>query len=99
MMAKKTKIEIDDQPQLPGTEDERDDVLIKAAKRYQAMIRERKEVAEREESAHNRLCELMHEKGIEQYQYKGLIILLNKTEKAKVRLAAAPEASDNGDGE
>lgn len=93
-MAKK-KAQIDDHPQLPGTEDERDDVLIKAAKRYRAMIAERKEVAEREESAHNRLCELMHEKGIEQYQYKGLIILLNKSEKAKVRLNAEP--SDNGD--
>lgn len=91
----KAKAGIDDQPQLPGTEDERDDVLIKAAKRYRTLILERKEVAEREDAAHARLCDLMHEKEIEQYQYKGLVILLSKSEKAKVKV----ETQANGEEE
>lgn len=101
-MAKKKAV-IDDQPQLPGVEDERDEVLIKAAKRYRSLMLERKEAGEREEEAHERLKNLMHEKKdangdpLQQYQYKGLIILLNMSEKCQVKLKAEP--SNNGEAE
>jgi hypothetical protein len=98
-VAKKKSAVIDDHPQLPGVEDERDEVLIKAAKRYRSLMLERKEAGEREESAHTRLKEIMEEKGMTQYQYKGLIILMDVSKKCKVKLQAEPAPSANGESE
>lgn len=97
------RVEIDDHPQLPGTEDERDDKLIRAAKRYQSLHTQLKEAAAELEEAHTALLNVMHEKGIQKYRYKKLLIEIGQKERAKVKTATneqePAEESENGDGE
>jgi predicted HTH domain antitoxin len=83
-MARK-RVEIDDHPQLPGTEDERDDTLIRAAKRYQSNLATLKEASSDLQVSHDALKELMHKKGITKYRYKKLQIVLDLSEKCKVK--------------
>lgn len=87
-MAKKkrkaTAADIDTDPQLPGMEDKKDDALIRAAKNYANKRQAKVAAMGQEKAAHEAVKNLMHERGIAKYRYKGLEITLDITEKAAV---------------
>ena len=97
MAKKKVKGDDGDHPQLPGTEDERDESLIRAAKRYRQRMLERKAAGDEEESAHESLLRMMHERGITSYRYKDLQVDLDTKEKVKVKVRSAEAEDDGGD--
>lgn len=96
MMAKKTKIEIDDQPQLPAMEDEKIPELISAAKRFYRNRRLLKDAASDLQASADAVLKIMHERNIPTYNYKGLEVTIAQMEKLKVKVG---DASKNGDGE
>jgi hypothetical protein len=83
-MAKKKQPDDEEGPALPGMEDERDDALIRAAKKYRKFMLDRKAAGELESDAHGQLIELMHDRGITAYSYRGVKLVLNVNEKCKV---------------
>lgn len=96
-MATKTKPGVDDQPQIPELQDEKDEKLIAAAKRYHSEHTKLVDASKNLDSAHEVVKKLMHERGITKYRYKKLSIEVVLKERVKVK-TDAEEPSKNGDG-
>lgn len=83
-MAKKKPPPVDDQPQIPDLQDERDEALIRAAKKYQRILNQKKESSRQLEEAHDAILKIMHQNGITKYRYKSLSIEIGAKERARV---------------
>lgn len=83
-----------DAPQIPELADEKDDELIRLAKRYNSNMKKLKDASSDLQSSQDALKEAMHKRGITRYRYGKLEIDLAVTEKAKVR-----EKDDEADNE
>jgi hypothetical protein len=104
-MVRKRAGAVDDHPQIPEMQDEKDDALIRAAKAYNVVYNRLRDAAADLETKHEALKKLMHERGITKYRYGKLLVTLENKEKAKVKTdvedepPAEGEAESNGEAE
>lgn len=65
-----------------------------AAKRYYALMLDRKAAGEDEKAAHDTLLNCMMEEGLEHYEYQGLTVDLDTKKKCAVKMAGESNGDD-----
>jgi len=93
-MATKTKAPIDETQQIPELADEKDAALINAAKRYYQNKKQVSEAHSDLQASRDAVCKLMRDRGMEKYRYREIEILIDKSEKAKVKITQPKESGD-----
>jgi hypothetical protein len=105
-MTRKRAGAVDDHPQIPEMQDEKDDALIAAAKRYNKTYNTMRDASADLQAKEEAVKKIMHERNIQKYRYGKLLVTLENKEKLKVKTdvedeppPAEGEAESNGEAE